>query len=363
MKIAILTFHAEINYGANLQAFALSKYLSSLGHDVFFIDYLGSHDKRSILDFVRGWIGKTAASTKSKIKAKINDIYRSRIFKSFREEHFQLTIARYTSLRELVDNPPDADCYIVGSDQVWSTAIVNSRALPVFLLAFGDKKIRRIAYAVSSGGEEFSRDQHVKIRECLIRFCAIGVREESLGEYLTKIGLPENEWVPDPTMLIDWDKHFDLRLVDRKNKIGLFILKSKNLENITISGIKLNSGNCKLDSGLIDISLHRLTPEEWVCTIRSLAFLVTDSYHAALFAIYTRTPFVFVSWGEQVKRDIRIRSVLNRLSLTEQIKSSIELTELNNNQDWSLKWAIVDKNLRVLREIGEDFLKRNLKFE
>ena len=39
MKIGILTFHCAVNFGAVLQAFGLSQYLRSLGHDVSVIDY------------------------------------------------------------------------------------------------------------------------------------------------------------------------------------------------------------------------------------------------------------------------------------------------------------------------------------
>ena len=39
MKIGILTFHRAENYGALLQAYALKTYLSTLGHNVSFVDY------------------------------------------------------------------------------------------------------------------------------------------------------------------------------------------------------------------------------------------------------------------------------------------------------------------------------------
>ena len=39
MKIGIFTFHCAHNYGAVLQAFALNKYLQSLGNEAYVIDY------------------------------------------------------------------------------------------------------------------------------------------------------------------------------------------------------------------------------------------------------------------------------------------------------------------------------------
>ena len=40
MKIGILTFHYAHNYGAMLQAYALSTWLNNNGYDAVIIDYL-----------------------------------------------------------------------------------------------------------------------------------------------------------------------------------------------------------------------------------------------------------------------------------------------------------------------------------
>ncbi|MEM7717545.1 MAG: polysaccharide pyruvyl transferase family protein, partial [Cyanobacteria bacterium P01_A01_bin.68] len=39
MKIGIITYHFTSNYGATLQAYALSHFLEQNGYDVEFIDY------------------------------------------------------------------------------------------------------------------------------------------------------------------------------------------------------------------------------------------------------------------------------------------------------------------------------------
>lgn len=46
MKIGILTYHRAENYGALLQAYGLKTYLSSLGHDVSFVDYWPEYHQR-----------------------------------------------------------------------------------------------------------------------------------------------------------------------------------------------------------------------------------------------------------------------------------------------------------------------------
>ena len=54
MKIGILTFHRAINYGAVLQAFSLSRYLSQKGNDVSVVDYYPIEDEKDF-DIFRSW--------------------------------------------------------------------------------------------------------------------------------------------------------------------------------------------------------------------------------------------------------------------------------------------------------------------
>ena len=46
MKIGIITFHAAMNYGSVLQAFALQEYLRSRGNDVRIIDFRSAVQQR-----------------------------------------------------------------------------------------------------------------------------------------------------------------------------------------------------------------------------------------------------------------------------------------------------------------------------
>ena len=46
MKIGVITFHAALNYGSALQAYALQEYLSARGHDVSIIDFRSLAQRR-----------------------------------------------------------------------------------------------------------------------------------------------------------------------------------------------------------------------------------------------------------------------------------------------------------------------------
>ena len=46
MKTGIITFHAAMNYGSALQAFALQEYLTARGHSVEIIDFRSQAQER-----------------------------------------------------------------------------------------------------------------------------------------------------------------------------------------------------------------------------------------------------------------------------------------------------------------------------
>ena len=71
MKIKILTFHSELNFGANLQAYALKEFLNSKGHNVSFINFNRHKNNNKVISFIRNWVGKTPSSTYLKIKNNI----------------------------------------------------------------------------------------------------------------------------------------------------------------------------------------------------------------------------------------------------------------------------------------------------
>ena len=104
MKIALLTYFAADNYGAVLQAYATIKALEQQGHEVQLVNYVIPEPPRS-------WLKNILLYPKH-LK-----------FQSFRKKYFKNISRSYRSTTELQQNPPQADCYLVGSDQTWNPFI------------------------------------------------------------------------------------------------------------------------------------------------------------------------------------------------------------------------------------------------
>ena len=152
MKIGIVTFwSSKDNYGQLLQLFALQTFLKELGHEPFLIRYAfwkdNSIPKLFKEYFLLPW--RIPRAIKNKIaerKVHKSNIVHERKFVEFLSENILYTEQIY-STKELINNPPIADCYITGSDQVWGALTPN----PVFFLQFGAKEIKRISFAASFG--------------------------------------------------------------------------------------------------------------------------------------------------------------------------------------------------------------------
>lgn len=360
MNINILTFHREINYGANLQAYALRQYLIALGHDVRFIDYRHTSDDFTIADTIKRWVGKSISSTSKKIAERRREMNIGPIFEKFQNEFLPTTSSIYRSPDSIKNNPPVAECYIVGSDQVWSTKLIKNEDLPVFMLDFGNQNVKRIAYAVSSGGELFTPEFQQEVKKYLSRFDAIGAREETLVDHLSDIEVIGAKWVPDPTILLDWYAHIDLQSITPNPRIGLFLLNKSNYEKVSIAGTRCCEETFSDRRQFLNIAKENIDPKEWVKAIASVRLLITDSYHAVLFAVYTRTPFVFLRWGSEHNRDGRIISFLSKIGLEEQAKTSVDLVEENHIKSCIAKWEFVSTKLEEMRSIAKEYLRLHI---
>ena len=89
MKIAIITFHCVLNYGAVLQAYALSTFLKKEGHEPIFIQYGPNVDLQGKVKCRFKLLGLHPADY---IKA-----YRKRTFAAFRKKYLQETEQMYTN--------------------------------------------------------------------------------------------------------------------------------------------------------------------------------------------------------------------------------------------------------------------------
>lgn len=325
MKVKILTCNRANNYGARLQAYALWRYVSNLGHDTAVIDYCPMY-----LDFYVKALYFPTAHIKEWVKLVVRyPERRSKLLKFKRLEEFsstktQLTEERYTSLEKLRSNPPQADVYIAGSDQIWNTSMQNGLD-PAFYLAFGAPGIRRISYAASLATEDFDSVNSHFIRSNIARFDAVSVREESGKKITDKLGLTATICC-DPAFLInqdEWNEICDYQEsgsgyllvydIEHRSKIRALakkIAKARRLKILTI-------GEHPLLYGSHDYS--DCSPTEFLGLIRNADCVISNSLHGTIFSIIFRRDFYFVERTDGLNArmtDLLIRYGLQQRNIT-----------------------------------------------
>jgi len=152
MKIKTITCHNVYNFGASLQAYALMTYLTSQGHQVEIIDYMPDYIRKNLSLWAIGpkWnrnIFIKCAFYCYVIPIRIMQSKSRKKFDKYTRKYLHLT-QRYNSFQELLNNPPEADIYFCGSDQIWNTQIKNGLD-PAFYCDFAPMKATRASYAAS----------------------------------------------------------------------------------------------------------------------------------------------------------------------------------------------------------------------
>lgn len=196
MRIGIVTIHHVQNYGAVLQAYALSKTLSRMGHDVEVVDYRPD-----------------SAETHYGGRWRLRGALRRAKFARFVSTCLPLSRRRYRNLDELRDAGSHYDTLVAGSDQIWNTTSFRGYD-PAFFLAFrtapailgppGVRGVRKLSYAASAGDTADFGEHTAAIRDALADFAAISVRDDATARLIHATTGQSPVTVLDPVFLHDF---------------------------------------------------------------------------------------------------------------------------------------------------------------
>ena len=335
MVIKTLTTYDVYNYGASLQAYALMTYLARLGHNVEVINYQPDYLTRK---YDYKWVNPESALSRYAITRALYRIMkyiqrqttmgRKREFDEFNHKIIKETIRVYHTFAELCKTPPEADLFIVGSDQVWNPYITGG-VDPAFFLQFG-KARRRISLASSLGSHCYSEAEQEEIRGYLTSFSALSVREGHAVEQISCLTDKPVFRCLDPTLLLDrsyWQS-FSKRphgLNGTEQYILVFNLAKRSEQEERLwkqlsnqMGLPLwRINNNTYKERVFDKLLLGMTPEEFVWLIDHAKYVITDSFHGTAFSINLGTPFV--SMEPILGNRARIVDLLHLLNLNGRI--------------------------------------------
>ena len=363
-KIGIITYHFVPNYGAAMQAWALQKYLCAQGHDAFLIDYRPSHlTTGGMFHFPKDAWSRRANLVIAYQKAMalkgmlLGDGGKADCFETFHRKYFNIQGPVYKSNQDLCLQPPEADVYVCGSDQIWN-ASEQSGIDSSYFLDFAPKGVKRISYAASFGRPYVHPRFEDKTAALISQMEAISVREESAVDLVQSMCDRDATWVPDPTLMVEGGYPEAVEPERATDYIFSYTLRSREL----VAQIEAKMAQ---ESGLEIVSPVTLAasgegapgPLEWLGYIKAAKYVITNSYHGTLFSIIFRKPFVFVGLsGAKAGFNERAKSLLSRLGLQERMMNSFDETRLESILSAEIDWDSVGFEIDRWREQANSYL-------
>lgn len=376
-KIGVFTLgNARENYGQILQAYALQEFLRKSNYEPFLINYRrrftledergGRKLMKAVYLFVKGMVfpkstGDTKLDSISVVK---------RDFVNFYKDNFVFS-QLYTTIDELKRDPPKAEVYICGSDQIWNWDNRYGYDKASFL-QFGDKNIKKVSYA--AGMSRISNDSRAikELNKYLNVFNNVSLREDTGVPILNKAGIFDVNVVLDPTLLLDKEHYFEkmskpIDLQDTAYILG-YLINFSSPQDIGWDKISSYLGESGLDfkyvsaEGYVD-AVNKLgeyessfyTVSEWLYAVANSKYVLTTSYHGLLFSIIFEKPFIFYfadnnhSYGRN-----RIYYILGLLGLEQRIFQTDK--PIKDQIEDPIDWVIVKEKLRRNKDFSIDFL-------
>lgn len=334
MKIKTLTTYNVYNYGASLQAYALMKYLQNKGHDVEIIDYQPEYLRRK---YDYKWVNPESKMSKylltrfayriMKFLQRQTTLRRKKAFDEFTTNVLKQTPIKYLNYSDLKNNPPEADLYIVGSDQIWNVFYETGRD-DAFFLDFV-KEGKKASYAASFSYINIDDENKKRIKGLLEDFTAVSVREYHGIDILKEIGI-KGKWVLDPVFLLSKDEW--IKFMPSYNKKEKYLLiydfeGNKLLKEFAISyakeyGLKIYSINDTYPLLYADKNFNNAGPIEFLTMIYNCDAFVSNSFHGTAFSIMFNKP-VFVFNRHRHKVNSRMESLMTLFELKQCIEPDI----------------------------------------
>ncbi len=367
MIIKTLTCHDVYNYGASLQAYALLRFLSDDKNDVEIIEYKPEYMCDDYNFFVLPqYVREKTIVQKFFIFKLLYCLYlapgrfatwqRIKPFKKFKKEYLRCT-RRFDSLEALRMQPPKADLYIAGSDQIWNSNLPQGND-PAFFLNFGSDKTRRISYAASFGLNEIPYNKRSFIKKNLKYLDSISVREETGVNLLHRMGFNCCK-VMDPVFLLtkmEWAKMIGKERMIRDRYVFVYdlyrtendiketayrIAKERNFKIIVVNG--------KLPIKYGDVIIKNAGPIEFLNLLYYSEYVVTDSFHSTAFSLIFNRPFSVYNHKENSSR---ISDLLETLNLTTCFNSS--------KANWDIDWVQCNNHLKDGRQYSQNYLREQI---
>jgi len=356
MRIGILTFHRAHNYGAVLQCYALQEILRRMGHDVQVIDYRQPWIEDFYNLFCRNMIRRNASSAsrlfsylKSSMKKWILAPSKAADFRDFRERFLNLSLPCQEAIPQLYD------CYVIGSDQLWSLHCLGGVQDKVYMGDFERPAgSRLVGYAVSADMKSIQSSASL-LKAMVPGFDALSMREKEVAEAVAALTGCPCEVCLDPTLLTDASLWNPLMTPVEKEEYVLMYEVRWRKESKGLLRRKADELAASIGGGctVIDLSTMKYSVRDFVSLFRYARYVVTTSFHGIVFSILFERPFYALPlWNGY---DLRYVELLHSLGLDARL---IDPDVVMDQKD--IDYGQVKNKLEILKRHSIDYIDKAL---
>ena len=349
MKISILTFPKAINYGTALQAVALKKKLEDFDNDVCFLEHNCEEIEKSnsVFDFHECLNPKYTIAHLYNLPVALK---RKQNFKAFQNKYMSFSNT----------SPNSFDAVVAGSDQIWNYNLTNDDWF--YFLNFEKQNTKKVSYAGSFGLSKIDNGKKEVIKNCLLDFDFLSVREKTAQDSLKNDFNIEADLVLDPTLLLsekDWQGFYDK---DPYSSGYIYVYTVFNSPTLWDFAYRLSQKIGKPIRTIRYSKLHKpeaeccftAGPSEWLSHLSGADYVVTNSFHGVAFSINFNKQFFFELPPEKSGVGSRLADITARYGLCDR---EISVADINTIIDYTY----TNQKLAEDRKNSEKFIEQFLK--
>ena len=352
MKTGLLSMQRIKNYGSFLQALSLKSILEEHGHEVDFIDIMPGKSYEGI-DFYdsgeKDWNNQEFLTFRKK---------RDELMEQYGKKYLGLTAEKNYS--------NDYDFAIIGSDEVFNC--IGNGNIGFTQQLFG-KDVSRytITYAASCGHTTYEQikkyNLEEKVKEGLATLKKISVRDKNTYCFVKNI-MKSNENIVenlDPVFIYDFKKHIPKIQINEDRYIVIYSYDYRLCNENEVKYIKEFASENGLKT--IGLGLYQpwcdkninVTPFELLEYFKRADYVITDTFHGAVFSIKYNKKFIGISRSSNANK---FDDLLSHFHLEERkIKDMHKIQEI---MDKDIQYELINQLIKQETDKSKKYIKTEL---
>lgn len=338
-RIQIVTWLGSGNFGTSLQSYALYHFLSIKGYDCSILSSFNymHFSLKGYLKMILSALGIMKFRERRKIRKAADSKKLIKLSEFFENNIRQEAVSNPWQYKKLLRS---TDVFCVGSDQVWNAYFNFS---PFNFLDFAGN-VKRISYASSMGTKDFPEKYKETIKDLLLKFAHISLRETTGREAVSRLtGRNDIKTVLDPTFLLnaeDWGsvaKQSQIEISVPKNYMLVYLIGNNDnypkqvrelqektgIENVIIIPAVENP-NFEIQGSIV---YRDAAVAEFVKLLEDATWVCTDSFHATALSINfgkNFTEFLRFKDSDKGSQNSRIYDVLETFKLQNRLYNEMQ---------------------------------------